>query len=259
MIDLHRRWKNLLLASAALTVTAAAVAGCASNYNPHGKDSGATYYSNKTNSTVATTATTTIAEPGTTVVTTNSVAPSNTVVYPSNTTTQYVLVPATNANTVGGTVLVPASPVPASQVMSSDVDFMARASQFNATEIAMSQIAYQRAQSSAVRNFAQATIAEHQRLANELNGVAQRRNVSLAFQPNPAGSAAVNRMANLSGWDLDRAYLDQIIADHQAASAMYGSESNQAVDITLRSTAGGDAVDLRNRTDQAVRLRTDID
>jgi hypothetical protein len=40
---LDGRWKHLLLASAALTVTAAAIAGCASNYNPHGKDSGATY------------------------------------------------------------------------------------------------------------------------------------------------------------------------------------------------------------------------
>jgi putative membrane protein len=173
-------------------------------------------------------------------------------------TTQYVLVPATTANTVGGTVLVPATPMPASQVMSTDVDFMVRASQFNATEIGLSQIAYQRAQSSAVRNFAQATIAAHQRMANALNGVAQRRNVSLAFQPNPAGGAAIGRMASLTGWALDRAYLDQIIADHQAASAMYGAEAGQAVDVTLRSTAGGDAVDLRNRTDEAVRLRTDL-
>jgi hypothetical protein len=85
------------------------------------------------------------------------------------------------------------------------------------------------------------------------------RSDAVPFSPSPAGNAAVSRLSGMTSWDVDRYYLDQMIADHQAAAALYGAESSQAVDITLRSTAGGDAVDIRNRLSRASTLRTQID
>jgi putative membrane protein len=195
------------------------------------------------------TASSTVVMPASTVVTpTTFVAP----------TTTTVLVPASPSGTTA-TVLVPATSVPASVVVASDVDFMNSAAEFNATEIQLSQIALQRAQSTEVRNFAAGTIQAHQRMAGELDGMLRNRSVAVPFSPSPAGNAAVSRLAGLSGWDVDRYYLDQVIADHQAASALYGMESNQAVDVTVRSTAGGDAVTIRNRLNRAADLRTQID
>jgi putative membrane protein len=136
---------------------------------------------------------------------------------------------------------------------------MNSAAQFNATEIQLSQIAYQRAQSPKVRNFAADTIAAHRRMAAELDRMLRSRNVTVPFSPSPAGNTAVNRLAGLSGWDVDRYYLDQTLADHQSASALYAAESNQAVDVTVRSTAGGDAVTIRDRLNRASTLRTQID
>jgi putative membrane protein len=162
--------------------------------------------------------------------------------------------------TVGSTVLVPATQVPASTtIVGNDVDFMARASQFNATEIALSRVAYQRAQSAAVREFAMQTIDDHRRMADDLDSIALRRNVSLAWTPSPAGSRAVEDLSRMNGWEVDRYYIAQMIADHDAGAALYASQGNLATDVTLRSTAGGDAVDLRNRRDQAIRLQSDID
>jgi putative membrane protein len=135
---------------------------------------------------------------------------------------------------------------------------MARASQFNATEIALSRLAYQRAQSPAVRDFAMETINTHRRLSDNLDGIALRRNVSLAWTPSPAGSQAVDRLSRLNGWDFDRYYLAQVIADHDAAAALYANQGAVATDVTLRSTAGANAVDLRNRRDEAIRLQNDI-
>jgi putative membrane protein len=184
------------------------------------------------------------------------VMPASTVVTAPPATT--VLVPA-SPSAGSATVLVPATSVPASVVVASDVDFMNSAAQFNATEIQLSQIAYQRAQSAEVRNFAADTIAAHRRMAGELDRMLRSRNIAVPFSPSPAGNAAVARLTGLSGWDVDRYYLDQVIADHQAASSLYGAESNQAVDVTVRSTAGGDDVTIRNRLDRATTLRTQID
>jgi putative membrane protein len=205
------------------------------------------------------TASSTVVMPASTVVAPAATTATATVLVPA-TPTATVLVPAGGASTVDGTtVLVPATSVPASIVVASDVDFMNSAAEFNATEIQLSQIAAQRAQSPEVRNFALETIAAHQRMASELDRMLRYRSVTVPFSPSPAGNAAVGRLAGLTGWDVDRYYLDQVIADHQTASALYGAESGQAVDVTVRSTAGGDAVDIRDRLNRATELRAQID
>jgi putative membrane protein len=280
--------KRTLFATVCLSGVAVAVAGCATgSYSHHGRDNAQgprqngeqevaqsrdpnsdAYVGNvppslqtDSKSTAGRdytygTATSTVVMPSSTVVTP---ATTSTVVVPS-TTTSTVLVPANGvATTAGTTVLVPATSVPASLVVASDVDFMNSAAQFNATEIQLSQIAAQRAQSAEVREYAADTIATHQRMAGELDRMLRARSVAVPFSPSPAGNAAVSRLSGLSGWDVDRYYLDQVIADHQAASALYGAESSQAVDVTLRSTAGGDNVDIRNRLSRATTLRTQID
>jgi putative membrane protein len=259
-----RTKRSALLATAALALAAVTVAGCGSpSQYPHSKDAygntktstNKTYASNYTSPTVAPT----LAPVGTTTV----VVPAQTA------TTTTVLVPATTVsptvatvgvNSVGSTVLIPATQVPVSTtIVGNDVDFMARASQFNATEIALSRIAYQRAQSPAVREYAIETINAHRRMSDDLDGIALRRNVSLAWTPSPAGSQAVDRLNNLQGWAVDRYYLAQVAADHDAAASLYSSEGTVATDVTLRSTAGADAVDLRNRRDEAIRLQGTID
>jgi putative membrane protein len=257
-----RTLRSGLLASVALAFAAVTVAACGSpSQYPRSKDSyGNTKVSN----------TKTYASP--TVVSTVPPAGTTTVVVPAQPTTTTVYVPTTTVRTttvspvntvgvttVGSTVLVPTTQVPVSTtVVASDVDFMARASQFNATEIAMSRLAYQKAQSSDVREFARETINAHRRMSDDLDSIALRRNVSLAWTPSPAGSRAVERLQGLNGWDFDRYYLAQIIADHDAAAALYSGQSSVATDVTLRSSAGGDAVDLRNRRDEAIELQNDI-
>jgi putative membrane protein len=263
-----RTQRSALLATAALAFAAVTVAGCGSpSQYPNSKDNNgqakSSYYQSKTYA-APTTVASTLPPSGTTAVV--SSAQPGTVVYvparPATTTT--VLVPATTVSptvtTVGSTVLVPATQVPASTtIVGNDVDFMARASQFNATEIALSRVAYQRAQSPEVREFAMQTINDHRRMADDLDSIAMRRNVSLAWTPSPAGSRAVEDLSRMNGWEVDRYYIAQMIADHDAGAALYASQGNLATDVTLRSSAGGDAVDLRNRRDQAIRLQSDID
>jgi len=258
-----RTQRSALLATAALAAVAVTVAGCGSpSQYPHSKDAygntktstNKSYASNTTSPTVSPTlapvGATTVVVPAQTATTTTVLVPANTVSPTVNTV---------GVNSVGSTVLVPVTQVPASTtVYGNDVDFMARASQFNATEIALSRLAYQRAQSPAVRDFAMETINTHRRMSDNLDSIALRRNVSLAWTPSPAGSQAVDRLSNLRGWDFDRYYLAQMIADHDAAAALYANQGAVATDVTLRSTAGANAVDVRNRRDEAIRLQNNI-
>jgi putative membrane protein len=252
-----RTKRSALLATAALALAAVTVAGCGSpSQYPHSKDA----YGNTKPTTNKTYASNYNTSP--TVSPTLAPVGTTTVMVPAQTATT-VYVPATTVsptvNTVGSTVLVPATQVPASTtIVGNDVDFMARASQFNATEIALSRMAYQRARSPEVQAFARDTTNTHRRMSDDLDSIALRRNVSLAWTPSPAGSQAVDRLSRLSGYEFDRYYLAQMIADHDAASSLYASEGTVATDVTLRSTAGANAVELRNRRDQAIRLQNGI-
>jgi putative membrane protein len=261
-----RTKRSALLATAALAIAAVTVAGCGSpSQYPHSKENNgqprSSYYRAKT--TPSPTVASTLAPAGSTTVVAPAQASTTTVLVPARPATTTVLVPATTVSptvgTVGSTVLVPAQVPASTTVVTDDLDFMARASQFNATEIALSRVAYQRAQSPAVRDFALETIKDHRRMADDLDSIALRRNLSLAWTPSPAGSRAVDDLSRMSGYEVDRYYLAQMIADHDAGAALYAGQGNLATDVTLRSTAGGDAIDLRNRRDQAIRLQADID
>jgi putative membrane protein len=268
-----RRLKNALLASTALAFAAVTVAACGtpSQYS-RSKDSygqtkvsnNKTYASPTVVSTVPPAGSTTYVVPAqqatTTYVqptTTTYVQPTTTTVY-APATTNTVGVRTVGVDSLGRTVLMPQNQVAVSTTVANDVDFMARASQFNATEIAMSRIAYQRAQDPDVREFAQDVITTHRRMSDNLDAIALRRNVSLAWVPSPAGSRAVDKLSGMSGSEFDRYYLAQVIADHDAAAALYSGQGTVATDVTLRSTAGADAVELRNRRDEAIRLQDDV-
>jgi putative membrane protein len=202
---------------------------------------------------------TTYVQPGTTTYVQPTYAqPTTTTVYAPATTVNTVGVRTVGVDSLGRTVLVPQNQVAVSTTVANDVDFMSRASQFNATEIAMSRIAYQRAQSADVRQFAQNVITTHRRMSDNLDAIALRRNVSLAWTPSPAGSRAVDKLSGMSGSEFDRYYLAQIIADHDAGVALYSGQGTVATDVTLRSTAGADAVELRNRRDEAIRLQNGV-
>ncbi|HEY4163645.1 MAG TPA: DUF4142 domain-containing protein [Dongiaceae bacterium] len=270
---MKHEFKNALLASVALGVIAVAVAGCTAEQNlTHGRDGEKVYSGDTTypgnhpvasNSSSSYTTRSNSGVGNSTVVSTVDTTPmtTSTVVVPATTVTttvpvaSTVLVPAPTTTTA---VVVPANQVPTSYVVVSNTDFMSRASEFNATEIALSRIAFQRAQSPAVRSFAQGMIEDHRQMAGELDQAALSRGVTLAWTPNTRGADAINRLNDSTGWQIDRYYLDQVIADHQGALALYQSEATQDGDLTLRNLATADADRLHGKLDSASELRTSI-
>jgi putative membrane protein len=264
---MKRDFGNAWLASATFGCIAVAMAGCTAEQNlTHGRDgekvySGDTTYpgnrpvadqSSSTHSSVASTVDTTPLN--TTPVTATVVVPATNATTPAPATST-VLVPAPAATTA---VVVPADQVPTGYVLVSNTDFMTRASQFNATEIALSRIAFQRAQSAAVRAFAQSMIEDHRQMAGDLDHAALSRGVTLAWTPNNLGADAISRLNAATGWRVDRYYLDQVIADHQSAVSLYRSEAIRDGDLAMRNLATAQEDRLSSKLDSAAELRTSL-
>jgi putative membrane protein len=117
--------------------------------------------------------------------------------------------------------------------------YVGMASASDLFEIQSSQLAQQRAQSSAVRDFAQMMIADHTETTRQLAAAAQSVGIgplAPALLPMQARMMDQLRAAG-SGAAFDRLYLDQQVQAHQTALSLHGNYSDNGDTPQLRTLA----------------------
>lgn len=124
---------------------------------------------------------------------------------------------------------------------SADAQFAMKAAQGNMAEVALGQLATQKAQSDDVKKFGQRMVDDHQKAEQDLEGVASKDNLTLPKQPNAAQKAEQQRLEKLSGAAFDHAYMQMMVKDHMKDVAEFKKEANS-------SSANSDLRDFAKRT-----------
>jgi putative membrane protein len=139
-----------------------------------------------------------------------------------------------NAASVASAPLAAADPSRA-KLSPADQQFVQDAGTAGATEIAASKLALTNSSDAQVKNFAQRMIADHTRLARNLDIVAQRQGITAA----PSADASVTgSLESLHGADFDKAYIAQVAVDgHRKAVAVFSTESKAGGNAQLKSIA----------------------
>jgi putative membrane protein len=139
-----------------------------------------------------------------------------------------------NAASAAPTPLAAADPSHA-KLSPADQQFVQDAGTAGATEIAASKLALTNSSDAQVKNFAQRMIADHTRLARNLDIVAQRQGITAA----PSADASVTgSLESLHGADFDKAYIAQVAVDgHRKAVAVFSTESKAGGNAQLKSIA----------------------
>jgi putative membrane protein len=116
-----------------------------------------------------------------------------------------------------------------------DQQFVQDASTAGATEIAASKLALTNSADAQVKSFAQRMIADHSRLARNLDIVAKRQGITAA----PSADASVTgSLESLHGADFDKAYIAQVAVDgHRKAVAVFSTESKDGNNAQLKNVA----------------------
>ena len=146
------------------------------------------------------------------------------------------------------------SPTVASQpatVSVADQAFLGLAAQSGLAEVALAELAQQRALSSSVRDFAERMMADHTRANAELVALATSRGVVPPESPDPARQAVVQRLAAMEGSEFDRHYLRQQIAEHEVAIALFASAAQGGSDHGVQSFAAKWLPSLRDHAEHA--------
>jgi putative membrane protein len=116
-----------------------------------------------------------------------------------------------------------------------DQQFVQDAGTAGATEIAAGKLALANSSDAQVKSFAQRMIADHTRLARDLDIVAQRQGITAA----PGADASVTgSLESLHGADFDKAYIAQVAVDgHRKAIAVFSTESKAGGNTQLKNIA----------------------
>src|SRR4029079_5565623 len=104
-------------------------------------------------------------------------------------------------------------------------DFWTDAAMDGMTEVALGNLALQRAQSDSVKQFAQQMVTDHTAANTELTQLAAGKNVTLPTALDAKHQAMVDKLSKLSGADFDREYMKMMVNDHEKAVKMFQDQS----------------------------------
>src|SRR5205809_5410974 len=104
-----------------------------------------------------------------------------------------------------------------------DKTFMKKAAKGGMMEVAMGQVAEQKAQSEDVKSFGKRMVTDHGKANDEIKKIAAKKNVKL-----PAKEPTVS-------WSSDKAYIDMMVKDHEKDLAEFKEEAKSGRETDVKN------------------------
>src|SRR5262245_11738988 len=115
--------------------------------------------------------------------------------------------------------------------------FVERAAQGSMAEVAMSNVARSRAWDQDVRDFANRMVRDHSQANRQLHRLAWQKGLSVPTDMDFQHRIALRNLRNRRGESFDRAYMRQMVDDHQSTLAMFRTYARNGDDPDLRAWA----------------------
>jgi len=132
--------------------------------------------------------------------------------------------------------------------------FVEKAARGGLAEVELGQLAVQKASSQEVKQFAQHMVDDHSKANEQLKQVAAQEHIDLPQQPNANDKATKARLAKLSGERFDKAYMNDMVKDHQKDVAEFERESKTSKDPAVKSFAEQTLPTLRDHLKEAQKI-----
>lgn len=118
-----------------------------------------------------------------------------------------------------------------------DESFADTAAQGGLAEVAMGQLAQQKASSQAVKQFGQTLVDDHTQSNRELQQIAKQEDIGLPTQPSANDVSEKQKLQGLSSGEFDRQFVQGEVKDHQKDIALFEQEARSGKNDALKSYA----------------------
>lgn len=124
-----------------------------------------------------------------------------------------------------------------SSISPADLDFVLKAALGGAEEVALGNLAQQKATSEEVERLADRIVQDHTEANQELRQIAESKGIAIPTSTSPASQTVAAAMSELSGAEFDRQYAMQQHGAHLAAVQMFRHASEHASDTDVKAFA----------------------
>ena len=152
-----------------------------------------------------------------------------------------------------------ASTQSASKLSAADKSFVQKAAIGGMAEVQMGQLAQQKAGSDQVKQFGTRMVEDHSKANDELKQVASSKGISLPADLDSKHKGKMQKLERLSGAQFDRAYMDDMVADHKEDVAEFQKQAKSGSDADVKGFASKTLPTLQEHltmaesTDKAVK------
>ena len=116
-----------------------------------------------------------------------------------------------------------------------DKKFLAMAAQSDQNEIALSQLADQKATNPAVKAFAEKMVTEHTKMTESMKPFAESWGLTAPTGPDADHQKEIDKLNGLSGADFDKEYISDMVSDHTKALSAFTTEAKDTKDVKFRT------------------------
>jgi putative membrane protein len=142
-----------------------------------------------------------------------------------------------------------------SHLSAGDTKFVRDAGESGMAEVQLGQLGVQKATNADVKTFAQKMIDDHTQANTQLQQLASQKGVTLPTDLSMMHKHASTQLSKLSGAEFDRAFMDQMVMDHQKVVAEFDRVSKGGRDNDVKSFASTTLPTLQDH----LRMAQDLD
>ena len=144
-------------------------------------------------------------------------------------------------------------------VPAADKAFAEKAAIGGMAEVQMGKMAQQKGSSDQVKQFGARMVDDHSKANDELKQIASAKGIALPTDLDAKHKSKMDKMEKLSGAQFDRAYMDEMVADHKQDVAEFKKQASSGKDSDLKAFAAKtlptleDHLKMAQSTDAAVK------
>jgi putative membrane protein len=118
-----------------------------------------------------------------------------------------------------------------------DHHFFKEAAQGGMAEVALGQMAADKAESEAVKNFGQKMVTDHGKANQELKDLAASEGVTLPTDMSADAKALQKKLSGLSGAEFDKMYMKEMLKDHKKDISAFKTEAEKGQNPEVKNWA----------------------
>lgn len=139
-------------------------------------------------------------------------------------------------------------------VKRADKSFVEDALKHGREEVAISQVAVERAQNPKVKEFAQMIVSDHTGVNGELTTLAAAKGIAI-----PAKDIDVDKWTKKSAKSFDEDYIEKMVSGHKDALDLFEKEAKKGTDPELTALAAKTVAALQTHLAKAQELKKMLD